>query len=318
MKKFLKKKTAVITLILSTLFIVFLLPLFFYFPENEILINPNNNNGEYINIDNKKIYVETYGDKTSEAVVFLHGFGGNSENWRYNIDPLVNKNFYLIIIDLLGFGLSDKNFEFDYSHSAQASLLIKILDYLGIDKAHFVAHSMGGNIASHITLTFRERVNKIVLIAPAIVEGPTSEIPKLLSFPSFRSWGKFLLRSFVNENLFINILNDSVYNKDIINEDLKSSFVKVLKTKNWDSSLLAITRDSYKNTLPKSTSEISNETLIIWGDQDKIINISNGLKLNSKIKNSTLKIFKDTGHLPMLEKPNIFNRVILEFLTDKL
>ena len=87
-----------------------------------------------------------------------------------------------------------------------------------------------------------------------------------------------------------------------------------MNLKDWDLSLLGIIRDSGKNVLQKPLSDIKAKTLVIWGEKDSWIDLTKGMQINAEIENSSLRIIKNSGHLPMEENPELFNEILIEFL----
>ena len=101
----------------------------------------------------------------AETVVLIHGFGGDLDNWLFNIDALA-QTFTVYAFDLPGHGQSVKALG-DASAEGFAKTVVAFLDALGIDRAHLVGHSLGGAIAIEVANLARDRVKSLSLIASA-------------------------------------------------------------------------------------------------------------------------------------------------------
>lgn len=304
------KKILIFILILLSFFaLAYIIP----FPQN-IYRSPEsfNTNGTFKTIDGIKIHFEDYGNKDSEAIVFIHGFGGSTKNWKKTIPSLSERR--VVAIDLPGFGLSEKKLDFNYSHSNQVKIINLILEELGIHKVILVGHSMGGNVVTYFSMVYPEKVEKLILVDPAIVE-EQSNIPfnNLLSFHPFVQVGRQILQRVVTRENFKNLLLSAYYQKELVDDNLVNEYFRAIEIKDWDSALLGITRDG-NNKLPKNISTINFKTLIIWGEFDTWILPEKGRDLDNRIPNSELIIIKNSGHLPMEEAPDEFNSILNNFV----
>jgi pimeloyl-ACP methyl ester carboxylesterase len=107
-------------------------------------------------------FVQESGPTDGPAVVLVHGFGGSTFNWRYTLPALAEAGYRAVALDLMGFGLSDKSFDQDDSHAAQADFVADVMTALDIQRATLVGHSMGGNVIAHFALKYPERVEGLV------------------------------------------------------------------------------------------------------------------------------------------------------------
>src|SRR3989442_15747988 len=98
------------------------------------------------------------------AVVLIHGFGAHTFSFRYLIPDLA-KDHRVVALDLKGFGYSERPKKSDYSLSAQARLVVRLMDTLGIESAALVGHSMGGEVAMRVAAGWPQRVERLVLAA---------------------------------------------------------------------------------------------------------------------------------------------------------
>jgi len=235
-------------------------------------------------------------------LVLVHGFLGSSKMWKPQID-FFKDNFRVITPDLPGYGKSNKA-KSHYSIQSISNLLLECLGEKKIDKFHLLGHSMGGMIVQDMAKKSGEKISKLVCYST----GPRGEMP-----------GRFETVEQSRENLKKKGLKTTAKNI------AKTWFVKGEHAKYFDicidagkqtsvvaaeNSLVAIKNwngvDALKN--------IKNETLIVWGDQDKSYNLKQIQTLENNIENNKLIIFKNCAHNVHLEKPEQFNKTIKDFL----
>lgn len=106
-------------------------------------------------------YME-YGDKSRNALVFLHGFMGSKHDWQH-IANYFSLNNFCITIDLPGHGKSIDIQDANYDIASTSKAIVDILDYLNIGMVSLIGYSMGGRIALHTALNYPERIQKLVL-----------------------------------------------------------------------------------------------------------------------------------------------------------
>lgn len=111
-----------------------------------------------------------FGDPTNTCVLLIHGFGGSAITF-FRVIPEMMKHFYVIAIDLLGFGASDRpEYEFDEFDKTIGFFTVSIvtlLNFLKIEKLIIVGHSMGGFVASHLSQMIKERIIALFLVGAA-------------------------------------------------------------------------------------------------------------------------------------------------------
>src|SRR5678816_2471905 len=104
---------------------------------------------------------------TGRDLVMVHGITGNLAIWHLQIVPQLVSEFRMTTYDLRGHGYSDVPLN-GYTTADHANDLKQLLDALGIDKPHILAHSFGADIALHFAILFPERVDRLILVEPAI------------------------------------------------------------------------------------------------------------------------------------------------------
>jgi len=248
----------------------------------------------------QNIYVSDIGK--GFPLVLVHGFLGSSQMWEHQIEYF-KKNYRVIVPDLPGFGKSNKLNSCN-SITSMAQVVIDYLKKKEIEKFYLLGHSMGGMVVQEIAKVCGNQILKLICYGT----GPVGEIPGRFesidqSREKLKKIGLEITAHRIAKTWFVKEEN-SKYFQLCINTgkttNLEAADNALLAMQNWNG------LDNLKN--------IKNETLIIWGDQDKSYNFDQVDTLNKNIKNSELKIFKNCSHNAHLEKPEEFNDCINNFL----
>jgi 3-oxoadipate enol-lactonase len=274
----------------------------------------------YTEINGIKICYGIFGD--GFPVFLIHGFAANKEFWITQINEL-SKKFKIITMDNRGSGKSDRPNEL-YTMEMLAEDLKGLMDYLKIEKAHLIGHSLGGAVIQHFVLKYPERVIKLVLIA-SFADLPLDqsgiEMYKNNQIAIYEAGLKDPIKAFY----------------DKMKLRFSRNFFKLMKenpTKRWydlwsTEDLMKITKSNPSTSqdiinlsnalITHKTStrlhKIKNATLIIGAEKDKVASKVSSEQLHQGIPNSILKIFTEgEGHFLNLEKAPEINKLIIEFL----
>ena len=235
-------------------------------------------------------------------LVLIHGFLGSSKMWEPQINFFKN-HFRVITPDLPGFGKSNKAKSHNSIQSI-ANLLMDCLEEKKIDKFYLLGHSMGGMIVQEMAKEYGNKIVKLICYST----GPRGEMPGRFesvdqSRENLKKKGLEITVKNIAKTWFVRKENAKYF--DICIEAGKQTSTKaaedaLIAFKNWNGV------DTLKN--------IKNETLIVWGDQDKSYNLEQIKTLEKSIKKSKLVIFKNCAHNVHLEQPDQFNNAIKNFL----
>ena len=235
-------------------------------------------------------------------LVLVHGFLGSSEMWRPQID-FFKDYFRVITPDLPGFGKSN---EVKSHNSIQsiANLLLDCLEEKKLDKFYLLGHSMGGMVVQEMAKKDRDKILKLVCYST----GSRGEMPGRFetveqSRENLKKKGLEVMANNIAKTWFIKEEDAKYF--DICIEAGKQTSMEAA-----DNSLVAIKNWNGVDTLKN----IKNETLIVWGDQDKSYNLEQIQALENNIENSKLIIFKNCAHNVHLEQSEQFNHTIRDFL----
>ena len=235
-------------------------------------------------------------------LVLVHGFLGSSDMWKPQIE-FFKDNYRIIVPALPGFGKSSYIKPCD-SIQCMAKSVLDSLEKKEIKSFNLLGHSMGGMIVQEIAKLAGEKILKLICYGT----GSIGNIP-----------GRFETIDESREKLKINGLKNTAYRIAktwFIEEDKAKYFYlceeagKQTTLEAADNGLVAMKKWNGFENLKK----IKNETLIIWGDQDKAYNLNQIETLKNNILDSNIKIIKGCSHNAHLEKPDEFNTILGEFL----
>jgi pimeloyl-ACP methyl ester carboxylesterase len=214
-------------------------------------------------------------------VVLIHGLGGSGRWWRRNA-PELAAHFTVYMIDVLGFGLSGGQ-EFVLARASEH--LVAWMDALGIGRATFVGHSMGGYISADLAAACPERVDRLVLVNAAA-----------LPF----GWG--YRRHVINSIRGLRYFSARFFPIAVVD-----SF------RAGPGTLVGGIRQILAADLTEKLPLIEAPTLVISGEGDPIIPREMGERLSRQLRRGSFAVMKGAAHNPMWERPQDFNRLLIEF-----
>jgi pimeloyl-ACP methyl ester carboxylesterase len=253
-------------------------------------------------------YLEA-GSKNNETIVLLHGFGSSKEFWIAMMDHF-GKTYHVLAPDLPGFAENKIVDGVEYTIPDQVKRLDKFLSDVDINKFHLIGSSMGGYISLNYAILHQENLLSLALMNSAGVISPKQNY-----------YEKHLIET--NENLLIPEDVDGfkrfialLYHVPPKMPDAFAAyFTEVRKKRLKEEKLLfqGILK-SLEIPLEPMLSVIKTKTLIMWGDKDQILDISSVPIFEKGIKNHQTVIFKDIGHIPIMEAPEKTNKAYKKFL----
>jgi pimeloyl-ACP methyl ester carboxylesterase len=240
--------------------------------------------------------------------ILIHGAGWNSgaERWALNIGPLSEK-LRVIAIDCMNWGTGDV-LDQEFSFAYLVDHVREFMDALGIEKANFVGHSMGGWIVTLMAYESPERVNKLVN-----VDGGGTATRPLQNMVEFKVPTPEQIRDTMAHGYPPGTVDVEEMSAPYIKKrDLPGhgeAFAKVMKHMTNPT-----TRQRY-NTLRRMP-HIKAPTLVLWGRDDKTNALEMGEETAHLIPGAKLIVYDNTGHGVPMEQAEAFNRDVLAFLTS--
>ncbi|MEO8236354.1 MAG: alpha/beta hydrolase [Flavobacterium sp.] len=240
---------------------------------------------------------------SGDHVICLHGAGAGAVTWYPSIGAMAEK-FHVVVPDIVGYGESDKpNAPYDRPYFSK--WLKDFLIQMKIEKAHIVGLSQGGAIALQFAIDYPDRVNKLVVVDSAglgakVAFWPLVGMIWMNSFPSAmanRFNAPFILHKPENRDS-----NHSRYS------------VAVLKSAGGKNAFKQGRGSAVSKIPEEALQRIYNETLIIWGKEDKLFSPEFGEATTKIMPNAKFHLIQNAGHLPLIDQPEIFNKILCDFL----
>jgi pimeloyl-ACP methyl ester carboxylesterase len=271
--------------------------------------------GRFLTVDGTRTFVVEAGPKEGPAVVLVHGFGGSTFSFRKNIAPLAAAGFFVATFDLRGFGLSDKTWEADYSHPAQADFVVATMKELGIARASFVGHSLGGNVVAHVAERHPEVVEKAVFVAPVFFAGKAPGAGRwVLRFPPARRWAQIVIRRRLAPPGSGRTLRTGFGDPSLVTQEVIEGYAAPRRMKDWELALLGMARDTSTSVLTRPLARIRFPVLFVWGDKDSWVPLARGEPLKKELPEAEWFVVPGAGHLVLEERPAELDARLIEFL----
>lgn len=239
------------------------------------------------------------------VVLLIHGLGATGDSWQLQFNPLIEAGYRVLAPDMRGFGRS--NYPGGRNNpKIMAADSFKLLEKLEITSCHIVGISMGGTIALQVVLEEQALVNSMVL-----ANSFAKLRPKNLAAWTFYGI-RFALVHILGINKQANYVASRLFTQPD-QEELRTEFAKQVRQADqngYRSTMRSYARFDLSNRL----SEIKVPTLIITAENDSVVPPPVQAEMADKIPNSNHIIIPDAGHAVSVERPEIFNNLILNFL----
>lgn len=279
---------------------------------------PHSENSNFVSVDGARIHFQEFGDQSRPTILLIHGYTASLYVWKTAAPMLADAGFHVVAVDLLGFGYSEKPSWFDYAISSQARMIARFMNRLGIGRATIVGSSYGGAVAATLALDYAERVEKLVLVDTVCNDNLKNH--PILRLAAIRGIGEALTPFLVDSRAFQRYRMRGTLakaNHAMITSDRVESILRPLTAADAHHSLLATSRAWSASRIEEDAHLINQPTLIVWGEDDKVIPVEDGYTLHREILNSRFVILKDCGHVPQEEKSDIFVELVAEFCRDR-
>jgi pimeloyl-ACP methyl ester carboxylesterase len=254
------------------------------------------------------------------AVVFVHGLSGSWQNWLENLPHFAAAGHRVIAFDLPGFGASPMPPE-RISIPGYARFVDDLLDELRVGPAVVVGSSMGGFIGAELAIQYPARVERLVLVSAAGLTAEQQRHERALGALRFGSralmaWGGWvgarsdaLARRPRARRMLMGLV---VRHPELLTAPLISEQVRGSGKPGFVDALDALTGYPIRDRLGR----IGCPTLIVWGDDDRLVPVGDADEFASLIPGARRVVWPETGHMPMLERPEAFNALVDAFMAE--
>jgi pimeloyl-ACP methyl ester carboxylesterase len=253
-------------------------------------------------------------------LVFVHGLSGSWQNWLEQL-PEFSRTHRCIAVDLPGFGASPMPAE-KITISGYGRWLDALFAELDIEAAAVVGNSMGGFIAAETAIKFPHRIERLVLVSAAglSIERMRSDVG-LRFLEVTENLGQITMARFLSKaDALVRrprgrrvLLWFVAAHPDKIPPALAKEQMEGANKPGFVPALDALTSYPIRNRL----SSIEAPTLILWGRKDILVPIKDAYEFDRLVPHSRLIVYDDTGHVPMIERPERFNADLQAFLAEQ-
>lgn len=251
-----------------------------------------------------------------KVVILLHGLGGFLENWHASI-PVLAEQHTVYAIDLPGFGESDKP-NCRYTIDFFLKVITGFIQHFHYKKVTLIGNSLGGGLALMMAIRHPNMIAKMVLASPV---GFSKQLPRSFRLMSLSYINAVFLKPTFEKSR--KGIKDATVQHQFITDEYVQLFFNYLKLPATKRALLNVlssmaTVFGIKSHLINEVSQnlplVKHKTLIIWGKQDPLLPLDYARAQIAKLPNAELVALNNCGHVPQLEMPDAFNRLVMGFI----
>jgi 4,5:9,10-diseco-3-hydroxy-5,9,17-trioxoandrosta-1(10),2-diene-4-oate hydrolase len=266
--------------------------------------------GKYIQARDLRLHYHEFG--SGYPVICIHGAGPGASGWsnfKGNIEAFA-RQYRVILFDMPQFGKSDKPVIKDQRLGFIADVLDAFMATIGIEKAHFIGNSMGGQAALKLAVDHPNRVDKVVVIGSGVIKAGSIFQPMPLE--GIRNIANYYKEDGPSIAKMRQLLESLVSNKSIITDELVQERFEASN----DPELIALAKHGAPGTedLYFDLLKVKAKPLIVWGQDDRAGALDVGLFMLRRLPDARMQIFPRCGHWAHVEYRDEFNQGVLNFL----
>ena len=243
------------------------------------------------------------------AVVLIHGFASSLETWTAVRPALVESGHRVIAMDLRGFGWTDRP-PGDYSSTAQANLVLALLDQLGVEHAAFVGHSYGAGVVLRLALLAPERVERMALYDAWAFSG---QLPAFFHVARADGIGEAMFAAWYGERAEDRMAM-AFFDQRFVTMELIDAVDASLRRPGTYAAALAAVRGMHYEEVEETYGTLTQPTLVLWGREDRVTPLEIGELLSRQLPGARLVVYPGCGHFPMIEHAAQSTAELVRFL----
>lgn len=255
-----------------------------------------------IHLNNRLVHYELVG-RRGPPIIFLHSWMGSWRYWLPTMDHISERN-RAYALDFWGFGESDRR-DSEFSLGEYVEMLLGFMDNMGLGRVNLAGHGLGGMVAIRAASEQSERFGKIMTVntpihgAQAISVRPGALLSRLFgrSNPT-NVWAKLARQIDVDDPQI----------KDEIIEDTDSLSESVVER---------VVASILKTDLRPDLAKLVQPLLAVYCTNDSIVNNEQADLLRDDYRSLQVLKMRNSNHFPFLDQPNVFNRLLLDFLASE-
>lgn len=256
--------------------------------------------------DGVTVHLRDEGPKDAPAIVLLHGSNADLHTWEPWTAALKDQ-YRVIRFDQVGHGLTGPDPQDDYSRDNYVEDIREVADKLGLERFVLGGNSMGGKHALAFAVKHPERLTGLVLVDGS--GGPMLDQPRdakkdsgNIGFKIARMPGINLLAEQITPRVLIaQSLEQSVSVKAVVTDAAVTRYWELLRYPGNRRATLTRFSLPYDPLEEAEIAGVETPTLILWGEEDRLIPVEAGRWLDKVMPNSTLVVYPKIGHLPQEE-----------------
>jgi len=261
-------------------------------------------------IDDETWHYLEGGPADADVLLLLHGFGGDKDNWT-RFSKYLTGSYRVIAPDLPGFGYSTKHADWDYSMPPQRSRVNEFVEALGLEKFHIAGNSMGGYLAAVYSYKYPAQVRSLALFNNAGINAPhESDMQRLVA----KGKNPLIADSLAE---YDELLNFVVHKKIFLPWPVRGVFARgAMKQAELNRTIFDSIQGDLSSGLESVLVDIEKPVLILWGEYDRVLDVSSVDVMRPLLQQAEVIVMKDTGHLPMIERPADTAEHYLKFMEN--
>jgi pimeloyl-ACP methyl ester carboxylesterase len=243
-------------------------------------------------------------------VVLIHGVGARADRWRRNVDALAAGGYHVYALDLPGHGFATKGAGFDYSIAGYTDFIAAFVKERGLERPVLIGTSLGGHIAASLACRQPERIRALVLVGSLglVPVGPDVRARLRTGIPNTTRQG-------ITDKLRRVLYDPALVTEEWIEEEFQinnsfgaaDGFERLGRYfgERIDDDVIGPALARVGPALP---------TLLVWGAEERAVPLEVGKAAHAALPGSRFVVIPSTSHAPYFEKPDEFNRIVLDFL----
>ncbi|PKP95297.1 MAG: alpha/beta hydrolase [Alphaproteobacteria bacterium HGW-Alphaproteobacteria-14] len=265
---------------------------------------------QFIDIgDGVTVHLRDEGPKDAPAIVLLHGSNADLHTWEPWVTALKSQ-YRVIRFDQVGHGLTGPDPKHDYSRANYVADVLAVADNLGLERFILGGNSMGGKHALAFASAHPQRVAGLVLVDASGGPMPQDKATSKnsgggnIGFAIARMPGiNLLVEQITPRSLIAQSLEQTVTVKSIVTEPMIDRYWELLRYPGNRRATLTRFSQPHESLTEAEIAAVTAPTLILWGEDDRLIPVAAGQWLARVMPNAQITIYPDIGHLPQEEAP---------------
>ena len=282
-------------------------------------------NSAFMEVNGISFHYRTYparGGAVKGKLLLVHGLAGSTFSFEVSAPLVSQEGYFVVSVDLPGFGYSDRNPAYDHSQANRAKDLWGLLSLIdqGMDGDaaalpwHLAGHSMGGGTAAAMAMQDPSRVKSLVFVDAALFENPGGG--GFLTIPPLNRWVLTALEHFLITENRIKSLLSSAYGTEPTNDQVRN-YLLPLRLPGTARSLINMVGTA-KNEDPEKLKDLAVPLFAVWGSQDTWVPREELDRLMAIRPDTVFQIVEGAAHCPMETHPDIFVDIMVRWLSESL